>query len=41
MSTDTTDLSRLATPPTFQSVSGVRKAKNLAATVLVGLAFAE
>ncbi|MET1071499.1 MAG: ABC transporter permease subunit, partial [Umezawaea sp.] len=40
MSTDTTDLSRLATPPTFQSVSGVRKAKNLAATVLVGLAFA-
>jgi phosphate transport system permease protein len=37
--TDTADLSRLATPPTFQSVSTVRKLKNLTATVLVGLAF--
>ncbi|HWO68777.1 MAG TPA: phosphate ABC transporter, permease protein PstA, partial [Umezawaea sp.] len=39
MSTDTTDLTRLATPPTFQSVSGARKFKNLTATVLVSLAF--
>ncbi|MEU5691365.1 phosphate ABC transporter permease PstA [Actinosynnema sp. NPDC020468] len=40
MSTDTADLNRLATPPTFQSVSGARKFKNGFATFLVGLAFA-
>jgi phosphate transport system permease protein len=39
MTTDTADLNRLATPPTFQSVSPARKLKNGAATVLVYGAF--
>lgn len=39
MTTDTADLNRLATPPTFQSVSGARKLKNGVATVLVYGAF--
>ncbi|GLZ31438.1 phosphate transport system permease protein PstA [Lentzea sp. NBRC 105346] len=40
MSTGLADPSRLATPPTFQSVSTGRKIKNGLATVLVWLAFA-
>ncbi|MEV0676683.1 phosphate ABC transporter permease PstA [Actinosynnema sp. NPDC050436] len=40
MTTKTADFNRLATPPTFQSVSGLRKFKNSFATVLVYLAFA-
>ncbi|MFI9813015.1 phosphate ABC transporter permease PstA [Saccharothrix variisporea] len=39
MTTETADLNRLATPPTFQSVSGARKFKNGVATALVYLAF--
>ena len=39
MSTDTADLTRLATPPTFQSISTARRFKNGLATTLVGLAF--
>ncbi|MGM1061076.1 phosphate ABC transporter permease PstA [Saccharothrix sp. Mg75] len=39
MTTDTADLDRLATPPTFQSVSGSRKFKNAVATTLVYGAF--
>jgi phosphate transport system permease protein len=39
MTTDTADLNRLATPPTFQSVSGARKLKNGVATALVYGAF--
>ena len=39
MTTDTADLNRLATPPTFQSVSGARKLKNGVAGVLVYAAF--
>ncbi|NUT95732.1 MAG: phosphate ABC transporter permease PstA [Saccharothrix sp.] len=39
MTTETADLNRLATPPTFQSVSGLRKFKNGVATALVYLAF--
>jgi phosphate transport system permease protein len=37
--TDAADLSRLATPPTFQSISTGRRFKNGLATALVGLAF--
>lgn len=37
--TDTADLNRLATPPTFQSISGARKLKNGLASVLVWAAF--
>ncbi|WP_199444513.1 phosphate ABC transporter permease PstA [Umezawaea beigongshangensis] len=39
MTTDTADLTRLATPPTFQSVSGARKFKNGLATAAVWGAF--
>ncbi|WP_309109717.1 phosphate ABC transporter permease PstA [Saccharothrix sp.] len=39
MTTETADLNRLATPPTFQSVSAARKVKNGVATVLMYLAF--
>ncbi|GAA2784163.1 phosphate ABC transporter permease PstA [Crossiella cryophila] len=39
MTTASVDLERPAAPPAFQPVSGARKAKNVAATVLVGLAF--
>ncbi|ACU40615.1 phosphate ABC transporter permease PstA [Actinosynnema pretiosum subsp. pretiosum] len=39
MMAETADLDRLAKPPTFQSISGVRKFKNGMATALVWLAF--
>lgn len=39
MTTANADLGRLAAPPAFQSITTVRKAKNLTATVLVTLSF--
>lgn len=39
MSAPVSDLHRPATTPAFQQLSGVRKAKNMTATILVGAAF--